>query len=206
VSTTTIGCGVGYDERLLRAMAEAGGGSTYYIEAPDQAPAVFETEIAGLMTLAAQNVTVTVETAAAVEHAKVLHRYPRQPTTDGSLRLELGDLYALEPKSLLMEFLISGDDGAEVDVATLTAEGYVLLPNGGVEKRVVKLPIRVVRSGAAVADPEVRREILLLEAARVREDALQDRARHASAEGAAKLRRVAERLAPSAASDAAIRD
>ena len=49
VSTTTIGFGADYDEDLLRAMAEAGGGSTYYIEEPDQAPAVFEAEIEGLL-------------------------------------------------------------------------------------------------------------------------------------------------------------
>ena len=37
ITTTTIGFGQGYDEVLLRRMAEAGGGSTYYIEDPDQA-------------------------------------------------------------------------------------------------------------------------------------------------------------------------
>ena len=207
VSTTTIGFGADYDEQLLRSLAEAGGGSTYYIEEPDQAPAVFEAEIEGLMALAAQNVTVTVAPAAAVEHATVLHQYPRQQTDDGSLRLELGDLYALEPKSLLCEFLLTSDvDAAEVDVATLTIEGYVLLPNGGVEKKTVKLPIQVKRSGAAVVNPEVRRELLLLEAAKAREEALEDRARGAFEDGARKLRQVAEKMAPHADSDDEVRD
>ena len=40
ISTTTIGFGSGYDEDLLKAMADAGRGSTYYIEKTDQA-AVF---------------------------------------------------------------------------------------------------------------------------------------------------------------------
>ena len=206
VSTTTIGFGQDYDERLLRALAGAGGGSTYYIEAPDQAPAVFAAEIEGLLALAAQNVAVTVTPAAAVDVAAVHHSYARQETDDGALRLELGDLHSLEPRSLLVEFLISDDGGSEADVATLTVEGHVLLPNGGVEKRTITLPIRVDRAAAAVVDPEVRRELLLLEAARVREDALTDRARGAFGDGARKLRRLAERLAPYSADDAELRD
>ncbi len=206
VTTTTIGFGQDYDERLLRALAEAGGGSTYYIENPDQAPAVFEAEIQGLMALAAQNLTVEVTPAPAVDLAAVHHRYPRQHTPDGALLLELGDLYALEPRSLLMEFLVRDDDGAEVDVASLTLTAYVLLAGGGVEKRTVTLPIRVSRSAVAVVDPHVRRELLLLEAASVREAALEDRAMGAFADAAHKLRRVAEKLASHADGDAEVRD
>jgi Ca-activated chloride channel homolog len=194
VSTTTIGFGQDYDEHLLRALAEAGGGNSYYIEQPDQAPAVFEAEIEGLMALAAQNVAVTVAPAAAVRLAAVHHQYPRETTPDGSLRLELGDLYSLEPKSLLVEFLISDGDGAEIEVATLTLEGYVLLP------------IRVSPAEGALVNPEVRREMLLLEAVKVREEALDDRARMAFEDGARKLRRVAEALAPYAASDPELQD
>lgn len=230
VTTTTIGFGADYDEVLLKALAEAGGGNTYYIEEPDQAPAVFEAEIDGLMALAAQNVAVTVAPADAVEHATVLHQYPRQETDDGALRLELGDLYALEPKSLLTEFLVAGgadqegvapdeeglaashgelDHGkgaTEIDVATLTVEGHVMLPGGGVERRTLTLPIRVSPAAAAVVNPEVRREMVLLEAARARREALEDRASGAFEDGARKLRQVAERLMPYAASDAEVRD
>jgi Ca-activated chloride channel homolog len=206
VSTTTIGFGQDYDERLLRALAEAGGGNTYYIEQPDQAPSVFEAEIQGLMALAAQNVAITVTPAPAAELAAVHHRYPSQTTADGALRLELGDLYAFEPRSLLSEFLISDDDAAEVDVATLTLEAHVLLAGGGVEKRTVTLPIRVSRAAAAVVNPDVRRELLLLEAAQAREAALEDRARRAFDDGARKLRRVAEKLAPHAGDDPELQD
>lgn len=184
-----------YDEQLLRALAEAGGGSTYYIETPDQAPAVFETEIQGLMALAAQNVAVTVRPAPAIEAATVHHGYPRRQTDDGTLRLELGDLYALEPKSLLLSFLTRDDGGAGTDVATLTLEAHVLLPGGGVEKRVIDLPITVDREHGAVTHPGVRRELLLLEAAQAREAALRDRAMGRYDDGARRLREVADRLA-----------
>ena len=206
VTTTTIGFGAGYDERLLRTLADAGGGNTHYIEGPDQAPAVFQAEIEGLLALAAQNVAVTVAPGAAVDTATVLHRYPSHELGDGALRLELGDLYALEPKSLLVEFLVSGDAGEAVDVATLVVEGHVLLADGGVEKRTITLPIAVTRSAAAVVDPQVRRELLVLAAARAREEALEDRARGAFDDGARKLREAASRLEPMAAGDPDLAD
>ncbi|HSR41400.1 MAG TPA: hypothetical protein VLL48_04500, partial [Longimicrobiales bacterium] len=207
VGTSTIGFGQGYDERLLRAMAEAGGGSTYYIETPDQAPAVFEAEIEGLMALAAQNLAVTVAPADAVDAATVHHQYPSQQTDDGALRLELGDLYASEPKTLLVEFLLLSDDaGDPADVATLTLEGHALLPGGGVEKRTITLPITVSREHGAVVNPEVRRELLLQEAARARDEALDDRAHGRFDDGARKLREVARKLAPRAPDDAEIQD
>jgi Ca-activated chloride channel homolog len=205
VSTTTIGFGTDYDEALLQALAGAGGGSTYYTETPDQAPAVFEAEIEGLMALAAQNVTVSIAPSVAVGNMAILHQYPGRTDDDGALRLELGDLYALEPRSLLMEFLID-DDGAEVDVATLTIQGHVLLPGGGVEKRTVTLPIQVAPSAAAVVNPEVRREVLLLEAARARQEALEARDRGAFQDGARKLRGVADKLATQAVTDPTLND
>jgi hypothetical protein len=64
----------------------------------------------------------------------------------------------------------------------------------------------VQRSGAAVVNPQVRRELLILEAARAREAALDDRARGEFHEGASKLRHVAERLAAYADSDDELRD
>lgn len=53
----------------------------------------------------------------------VHHSYPRQESDEG-LRLELGDLYSLEPRTLLTETLIGDDGGDEADVAHLTIEGH----------------------------------------------------------------------------------
>lgn len=206
ISTTTIGFGTDYDERLLRALADAGRGSTYYIETPEQAPGVFETEIEGLMALAAQNVSVKIAAGGLVEHVKVLHQYPSQRRGDGAFRLDLGDLHAFEPRALLMEFLLRSDVAAEVHVATVKVKGYALLQDGSVEKRMIKLPIQVSRSGAAVVNADVRKELVLLEAARAREEALEDRTRGAYADGARRLRRVADKMEPHAAGDTTVQD
>jgi Ca-activated chloride channel family protein len=171
ITTTTIGFGQGYDEVLLRRMAEAGGGSTYYIEDPDQAPAIFATEIEGLLSLTAQNLAVDLRPASAARLVLIHHRYPSHPTGDG-VRIELGDLYARTPRMLLAEFLVPvRDPDAEVAIAELTVTAHVLTDNGGVERQEIRLPIKASLSGGPKVDPEVRRELLLQEAARARDEA-----------------------------------
>lgn len=195
ISTTTIGFGADYDERLLRDMADAAGGNTYYIEAPDQAPAVFGHELEGLLTLAAQNVSVTVRAGAGATLAASWHSYPSFDTPDG-LRLELGDLYAREPKPLLLEFLVEGES-EPMPVAELVVKATVLRADGTISAEELALPIEVSRAGGAHVDPEVRREVLLLQAARAREAALRARERGDDAGAAAMLRDLGASLAAS---------
>lgn len=117
VTTTTLGFGEDYDETLLRRMAEAGGGSTYYIEDPDGAPAVFAEEIEGLLSLCAHDIRVAVRPAAAAQLTLVHHAYPSHEI-EGGVRLELGDLYARDPRRLLAEFAVPvADPGEEVAIA-----------------------------------------------------------------------------------------
>ena len=171
IVTTTIGFGPSYDEELLRRMAEAGGGSMYYIERPDQAPAVFAEEIEGLLSLCAQNLSVEIRPASATRLSAVHHRYPREPLPDG-MRLELGDLYARDPRLLLAEFLVAVDDpAAEVEIAELTLTAHVVTDDGGIERQEIRMPIRASLAEGPRTDPEVRRELLLQEAARAREEA-----------------------------------
>jgi Ca-activated chloride channel homolog len=188
VTTTTIGFGADYDEALLKAMAEAGGGEAYYIERPDQAPGVFEEELEGLLSLSAQNVAVEIRPTAAVELVAVHHRYPGAEV-EGGVRVELGDLYAREPKALLLEFFVPGlgVNGAAVDIAVVAVTAYVLTAGGGVELVTVTLPIEAPLDAAGKAEPEVRREMVLLEAARAREAALEAGSRGDYAAGSAVL-------------------
>lgn len=194
VSTTTVGFGQGFDEDLLRAMADAGRGGTWYIERADQAAGVFEGELEGLLSLSAQNVQVFIHPDRHADAAKVLHEYPQ--SVDGDvLSLEVGDLYAREPRKVLMEFLIPPEVPDQAWVATVTVRAQVLLADGGVELRTVDLPITFHPCEGGSVEPEVRREVLLVAAARAREEALEARER-GDWDGARRtLASVRERLA-----------
>ena len=210
VSTTTIGFGEGYDEDLLKAMADAGGGGTYSIEKVDQASGVFEEELEGLLSIVAQNVRVTVRPGAHADAVNVLHQYPSHAQGD-VLTLEVGDLYAREPRRILMAILLppgSAAPGTVADVAQLTVTAHVLTAEGGVELQEITIPVTLSPEAGGKAEPEVRKEILLVEAARRRQEALGARDRGDYASGARSLREMRGIVAacPLAGDDPAVRE
>jgi len=203
IGTTTIGFGEDYDEDLLKAMADAGRGGTYYIEKVDQASGVFEEELEGLLSIAAQNVRVTVEPGADASFVKVLHDYPSH--AEGQiLTLEVGDLYAREPRRVLMEFLLppeapAAEGTAQVGRVTVTA--HVITEAGGVELHEITLPLTLSPEEGGRVEPEVRKELLLLEAARLRREALEARERGDWGTAAQALRGYGNRVAAAGLQD-----
>lgn len=207
VTTTTIGFGEGFNEDLLRAMADAGGGSTYYIEAADQAGDVFAEELSGLLSMSAQNVRVSITPAGEwVGGMTVRHDFPA--TAAGStLTCELGDLYAREPRRLLVQALVrlSDDASSETAVFEIVVHADVVLADGSMEHRTVTLPVTVSRSGPAVS-VEVKREALLLDAAEARRRA-REAERTGDVQGARmRLREVSARLARELPADDEVRE
>jgi Ca-activated chloride channel family protein len=177
IPTTTIGFGADYDEKLLRGMADAGGANTWYIERADQAADVFTEELEGLLTLCAQTVSVEIRPSPAVTLTAIRHQYPTTTLGTGAARLEIGDVYAREPKSVLVEFFVpalldQNGDAGDVRVAELVVTAHVLTEAGGVERQEIAFPVVTRLTAAGHAEPEVRREVLLLDAAKAREDAL----------------------------------
>lgn len=194
ITTTTIGFGVGYDEVLLRDMADAGGGSAYYIERPDQAPGVFEEEIEDLLSVSAQNVAVELRPAAAVQLVTLHHDYPATPLPDGR-RVELGDLYAREPKALLMELFVPGlDEIFHAPLGTITIHAHVLGADGQVTRRETTINLHAALGHAGHTEPEVRHELLRQEVARAREDALRRQDEGDSHGAGAVLQTMADNL------------
>ena len=219
ITTTTIGFGADYDEKLLRGMADAGGASTWYIERPDQAADVFAEELEGLLTLSAQTVSVEIRPSDSVTLTAIRHQYPTTTLGTGGARLELGDVYAREPKSVLVEFFVPGivpssrahgseasgsrgiagapEEGPARDVAIahITLTAHVLTDAGGVERQEITFPITTCLTADSHTEPEVRREMLLLDAARAREDALRLRDEGDFGSAAGLLRDLSARLA-----------
>ena len=60
IATTTVGVGQDFDEGLLSAMAEAGGGNFQYVADPDGLRAFFAHELQELFSVAATGLTVTL--------------------------------------------------------------------------------------------------------------------------------------------------
>jgi len=200
ITTTTIGFGADYDEKLLRGMADAGGANTWYIERADQAAGVFAEELEGLLTLCAQTVSVEIRPSPAVTLTAVRHQYPTTTLGTGAARLEIGDIYAREPKSVLVEFFVpalldANGDAGDVRVAEIAVTAHVLREEGGVERQEITFPVVSRLTAAGHAEPEVRREVLLLDAAKAREDALRLRDEGDLGSAAVMLRAMSSALA-----------
>ena len=175
VSTSTIGFGEGFDEDLLRDMADAGGGNAHFAATPDDAPGIFERELEGLTRIVAHNVTLDIRPGPAVELLGVLNDYPSL-AVDGGAQIELGDAYAGERRRVVLRLRIPhlaalGPCVVAELVLRFTSVGETI------EQRTTTIPIVANAVSAAEAaavppDAEVREEVLVLRSARVRDDAI----------------------------------
>ena len=193
ITTTTIGVGEGYDDDLLRAMADAGGGNSWYVERPDQAQDVLAEEMGNLLSVSAQGLSVTLTLEDSVAMFATHSSWPAT-SVGNTFTFDLGDLYASEPKPVLVELFVPADrldalatSGAPI--ATLVVQADVLLDGGGVEHRSMTLGVAASLETQSSMVPAVEHAVLLARAAKAREEAAR-RQREGDADGAQAVMQV----------------
>ena len=175
IGTTTIGFGTDFDEELMTAMADAGGGAAHFAETPDAAPAIFAQELEGLTQVVAQNVSLEIRPHAAVEVLGVLNEYPHVPVA-GGVQVQLGDAFAGERRRVVLALHVPHLAAlGPVSVAELVLR-YVAIGDE-IAQHEVTIPVvaNVVsaeEAASAVPDAEVREEVLILRAAKARDEAI----------------------------------
>jgi len=107
IATSTFGVGLDFNEHLLEALAEQGGGHFYYIERPDQIPDVFRRELGELLTVVAREVFLQIAIPGGVA-LELLGDLPHERQPD-RLRFFLGDLCAGERRMLYTRALTPPD-------------------------------------------------------------------------------------------------
>lgn len=175
IYTTTMGLGNDFNEDLLIAMADAGGGAFYFIESPESAPTIFEEELQGLLNLVGQNLTISIETTPHVTVVNQLNAYPMH--SDGRrITYQLGDVFGEELKTLLLELSIpSLKEMGTIRIATLRFE-YDELRDHGTSHQVWELPVMVnvdKEVPKQIPDSNVTQAVYLLKAAQARQRAIQ---------------------------------
>lgn len=114
ISVSTIGVGTQFDEALLKAMAEAGGGRYAYAATAEDIPRSVSAEVEGLLRVVAQNASVRVR----VEGGKITFVHGRSLESPvAEYTLKLGDVREGERAVFLMEIEPGAfSSGAEVSV------------------------------------------------------------------------------------------
>jgi len=172
ITTTTIGVGEDYDESLLSRMAESGGGGSYFIETPDDAPGVFTEELGCLQSLAATDCQVKFLPAHSGISVAQLNSYATSAAGDWLL----GDIYGGQQRSLVIELALppfpvaGGISLGSLEISYRQATG---------EKREqqLRLQLAVDAVGAAefktvAADPHVTLEACFLVVARAKTESI----------------------------------
>ncbi|MBN1200786.1 MAG: VWA domain-containing protein [Anaerolineae bacterium] len=177
ITTTTMGVGMDFNEDLLTRMASEGGGAFYFIDDPDQAPHIFAEELHDLLSVVGQNLVITISLSPDVRMVRQLNAYPAE-SGEAQVTFKLGDLFADELKTLLLELSIPAlQELGEVEVARLRFDYDELGPDA-VAHRTLELPIVVntvppERYEKLAPNPDVQQTALLLRAARAREEAIE---------------------------------
>jgi len=208
IGTTTIGFGDDFDEDLLTGMADACGGHAYYVDDPDQAPAIFADELHGLVSLVAQNVSVEIHGSDAVATLGVVNGFP-QVGVGGGVQIQLGDALAEERRRVMFELTIPGlPELGVAPVAEIVVRWTSIGDEIAVHSRRIPIVVNAVTADEARAaaraggDPEVAEEVLILRAGAVADEATL-RADRGDFDGARSLLSgAAEQLRERAASSA----
>lgn len=209
ISTTTMGLGADFNEDLLMAMADAGGGAFYFIESPEVTPSILREELQGLLSVVAQNLIVTIEPTLSGMTINQLNAYPLHADGTGQT-FRLGDVFGDEVKAVLLEIsLPAQSDFGPQQIAVLRFEYDELLENS-VEHHVKEFPITIDVSPPGgvplLPNPEVSRSVLLLGAAQARRRAIQAADNGKFVDAAQMLRNAADAIAASQANDAQLMD
>ena len=123
VTTTTIGLGADFDERLLEAMSHAGGGHFYFIERAVQIADCLTSELGETLETVARNVVVSVRPDAGVRVA-VLNRFRSEALDGGGIAVSIGDIVSRQEGALVFEFVFpTGSKGNAARALFSLADG-----------------------------------------------------------------------------------
>ncbi len=198
VATSTFGVGDDFDERLLQAMAEAGGGNSYYLQDATRIAEFLQSEVGEALEVVARGAALVVHLPEGAS-AKPLGRQ-RFHQSGRTARIELDDLVSGQEVELAVAIRFPlGQDGDQVDAL------FTLKDRDGVidstEERLAWTYASHHRNQHQPRVVVVDRVVARFYAARARAEAV-DRNRDGDLEGARKvLRDTAKRIRSYAGAD-----
>lgn len=146
VAVSTMGLGLQFNEDLMQAVAQNGGGTYYFIENPQQMSAIFQREISILFATVARDVKVSFVKSPAVDRIEV-YGYPASHTDQAAL-ITMEDFFSGEKRSVLLRLRLKPAQAGPVDIGKLEL-AYLDVPAN--QSRLISRPLTVT----AVADQQL---------------------------------------------------
>ncbi|MBI1212351.1 MAG: VWA domain-containing protein [Alphaproteobacteria bacterium] len=117
VRISAIGLGRDYDEDLMQAIAENGGGRYYYVESPTQIARMFQEELSTLFETCASDIQLQFHGSAAVKKVEIVGYDDAAGTRNATRVLE--DVYGGEKRSVLLRLEIAAPRSGQADLGQL---------------------------------------------------------------------------------------
>lgn len=154
ISVTTIGLGNGYNEDLMNKLALNSDGNHSFVETPGELAQVFDQELGGLLSVVAQNITLTVELAEGVRPVRSLGR--QSHIVGQTISVTFNQLYAEQNKFLLLEVETPALKGEQDQLIAKTEISYFDLSKNEIAKASSRSVARVTYDKELVETSENR--------------------------------------------------
>jgi len=205
VTTSTIGLGTGYDEKILEALAQGGNGAHRFAYTIDEAIGAIAAEVDDLLEKSVVNAVLRFTPSpllTANPRIEILQRLPHFKEGDTHV-VQLGDLYAGENRRFVIDIEVPGMPA--LGLATIADITLEYLDVAKMEEITVSMPVQVnvvpddVAKGR-LADPVVRAERLILTAQSEKATAIDELRSGNTTQASARLKTTAEHLRREASS------
>ena len=167
VTTSTIGLGIGYDEGILEALAQGGGGAHRFAGTIDEAVGAIAAEVDDLLDKTIVNAVLRLTPTAAMTQVPTIEILQRLPFwMDGKTYVvQLGDLFSGENRRFVIDIDVPGIAAlGRCKLADITIE-YLNLADRQEISVTMPVNVNVVPGDVAagrISDPIVRAERLII--------------------------------------------
>lgn len=192
---TALGLGAEYDEDLMQAVAQNGGGRYAFIESPRMMARIFEEELSMVAETVARDIRVTFTAAGPVDSVEVLG-YPHEKEGRG-VRIDQRDLSAGEERSMVLRLRLRALPEGEASLGRI-ALAYRDEAAGKTVETGEEVRVRATPSEEEVARAEnapAAAEAVLAQAEQVHEESARLYEAGRKDEALAKIAEAKERLA-----------
>jgi hypothetical protein len=182
VSISTFGYGNDFDAELMASISKMGRGNNFYIKTDDECSKAFALELGGLLSLYGQNIKLTISPSGNVTFKEILSDYKCDQKQGfrllkpGVIEIFIDDIYVGEKKHCVLKLEIPKATEAVCARATRICDISMTYMDTETQKEVSvteAVHINYVKADkiASEPDPEVKKQLLILEVARLQKEA-----------------------------------